>query len=198
MRWRTCNTTKFYIAYTTIVDTIVFMQAKNSWLSAADEPASAQALSAVVQERPQGCTNFKLRQLMRRVAHHYDAEMVLCGLKTTQYSLLSHVVKLGPIRPGDLAAAMKMDASTLTRNLRPLVDAGWVTIAAGADARSRLVHITDSGRDKRAEAQRCWKIAQLSLNQTLGEERVKALHALIDESLALLAALPAGEADDGA
>ena len=99
---------------------------------------------------PQGCTNFKLRQLMRRVANHYDAEMAKCGLKTTQYSLLSHVLKLGPIRPGDLATEMKMDASTLTRNLRPLVDAGWVTLKTGTDARSRLVHITDAGRDKRA------------------------------------------------
>jgi DNA-binding MarR family transcriptional regulator len=141
---------------------------------------------AVAGALPQGCTNFKLRQLMRRVAQHYDTEMARCGLKTTQYSLLSHVLKLGPIRPGDLAAAMKMDASTLTRNLRPLVDAGWVTLEAGADARSRLVHI-DAGRDKRAEAQRHWKAAQLALNDTLGAGRVNALHALVDDSLALLA-----------
>ncbi|MBU4424125.1 MAG: MarR family winged helix-turn-helix transcriptional regulator [Gammaproteobacteria bacterium] len=150
-------------------------------------PTATQAL-------PQGCTNFKLRQLMRRVATHYDAEMVQCGLKTTQYSLLSHVLKLGPIRPSDLAVAMKMDASTLTRNLRPLVDAGWVTLDAGADARSRLVHITDAGRDKRTQAQRHWKAAQLALNETLGVERVMALHALVDDSLALLAALPAQDA----
>src|SRR3990167_2482488 len=143
---------------------------------------------------PQGCTNFKLRQLMRRVANHYDAEMAKCGLKTTQYSLLSHVLKLGPIRPGDLATEMKMDASTLTRNLRPLVDAGWVTLEAGADARSRLVHITEAGRDKRAEAQRYWKAAQLSLNEVLGVERVLALHALVDDSLDLLAVLPVQEA----
>ena len=138
---------------------------------------------------PQGCTNFKLRQLMRRVAQHYDNEMARCGLKTTQYSLLSHVLKLGPIRPGDLAVEMKMDASTLTRNLRPLVDAGWVSLEAGADARSRLVHITDAGREKRAEAQRCWKVAQLALNETLGAGRVNALHALVDDSLTLLASM---------
>ena len=144
--------------------------------------------------RPQGCTNFKLRQLLRRVAQHYDGEVGKSGLKTTQYSLLSHVLKLGPIRPGDLATEMKMDASTLTRNLRPLVDAGWVTLQAGTDARSRLVHITDAGRDKRAEAQRHWKAAQLALNETLGVERVLALHALVDDSLDLLAALPAQEA----
>lgn len=139
---------------------------------------------------PQGCTNLKLRQLMRRVASHYDAQMALCGLKTTQYSLLSHVLKLGPLRPGELAQAMKMDASTLTRNLRPLIDAGWVELQAGADARSRLVHITDAGRSKRAEAQRHWKTAQLALNDALGAERVVALHVLIDESLDLLAELP--------
>ena len=137
---------------------------------------------------PQGCTNFKLRQLMRRVAAHYDAEMAKCGLKTSQYSLLTHVLKLGPIRPADLAAAMKMDASTLTRNLRPLVDAGWVALEAGADDRSRLVHITAAGRDKRAEAQRHWKAAQLALNEALGVQRVVALHALVDETLAVLAA----------
>ncbi len=51
-----------------------------------------------------------------------------------------------------------------------------------------------AGRDKRAEAQRHWKAAQLALNETLGVERVLALHALVDDSLDLLAALPAQEA----
>jgi DNA-binding MarR family transcriptional regulator len=142
--------------------------------------------------KPQGCTNFKLRQLVRRVSHLYDAEVGKAGLKTTQYSLLSHVLKLGPIRPGDLAAAMTMDASTLTRNLKPMLGAGWLEMTAGADGRSRLVHITDAGRDKRAEAQRHWKAAQQGLNQRLGVERVRAMHALVDESLALLDPVPEG------
>src|SRR4051794_16595602 len=104
--------------------------------------------------RPQGCTNLKLRQLMRRVAQRYDAEVGKAGLKGTQYSLLSHVTKLGPIRPADLAAAMSVEASTLSRNLKPLVAAGWITLSPGADGRSRLVEATDAGREKRIEAQR--------------------------------------------
>lgn len=141
---------------------------------------------------PQGCTNFQLRQLMRRVSQHYDAEMSRIGLKTTQYSLLSHIVKLGPIRPGDLAATMKMEPSTLTRNLKPLIQEGWVELAAGADGRSRSITITESGREKRTEAQRRWKVAQLGLNQTLGVGRVVALHALIQESLELLKPVDGG------
>ncbi len=133
---------------------------------------------------PKGCTNLKLRQLTRLVTRHYDHYTAAAGLKTTQYSLLSHVERLGPIRPGDLARSMQMDASTLTRNMQPLVAQGWLRIGAGEDARSRLVEITDAGRAKRVEGQRAWKLAQLALNERLGMERVAALHELLDDGIA--------------
>lgn len=148
-------------------------------------PFQADVATAEIVAPALGCTNFKLRQLMRRVSQHYDAEMSKAGLKTTQYSLLSHVLKLGPVRPGELARAMTMDASTLTRNMKPLVTAGWIAVDAGSDARSRLVSITNAGRDKRIEAQRHWKVAQEGIRQLLGAPRVQALHLLVDESLGL-------------
>ncbi|MBE7370129.1 winged helix-turn-helix transcriptional regulator [Ramlibacter sp. HM2] len=156
---------------------------------------AATLMSVDTAVKPAGCTNLKLRQLMRRVAQLYDAEVGKTGLRGTQYSLLSYVAKLGPVRPVDLARAMKVDASTLTRNLRPLVDAGWLAMAPGPDARSRLVSVTPAGREKRTEAQRRWRVAQESLNQRLGATRVVALHALLDECQDLLADLPEGEAD---
>lgn len=146
--------------------------------------------------KPQGCTNLKLRQLMRRVAQHYDAEVGKTGLKTTQYSLLSCLVKLGPLKPGELAQVLKVDASTLTRNLKPLVAAGWLTLGAGTDGRSRIVNITEAGREKRQEAQRRWRVAQEAINNTLGVPNVLALHALIDDCLARLAPVPDGEPHD--
>src|SRR4051812_17786383 len=140
-----------------------------------------------VAVKPQGCTNLKLRQLMRRVAQHYDAEVGKTGLKGTQYSLLSYVCKLDPVRPVDLAREMKVDASTLSRNLKPLITAGLVTMGPGPDARSRAVEATDAGREKRQEAQRRWRVAQENLNATLGVQRVVALHALLDDCGDLLA-----------
>lgn len=158
--------------------------------------ATKVTLAPPAAAAPQGCTNLKLRQLMRRVAQHYEMAMVPSGLKATQYSLLSHVLKLGPLRLGDLAQALWMQPSTLTRNLRPLLDAGWVVMEQGADARSRTVRITDAGRAKRQEAQRCWKTAQLALNQSLGVERVLALHALVDDSLDRLGPMCGKPGDD--
>lgn len=133
--------------------------------------------------KPRGCTNLKLRQLSRVVTRHYDGYVAPTGLKNTQYSLLSHVVLLGPIRPSDLAQRMRLEASTLTRNLQPLLAQGWLQLGPGEDARSRLVEATGLGRAKRAEGQRAWKQAQLALNARLGPERVAALHALLDECI---------------
>ena len=152
---------------------------------------SAAASAAV----PRGCTSFRLRQLTRRVSQHYDHIVGQAGLKTTQYSLLSSLARLGPIRPGELAGRMDMDASTLTRNLQPLVAQGWVEVGPGADARSRLVALTEAGRSKRAEAQREWKRAQLALNQRLGAARVAELHALLDACLLQMNDNP-GDADE--
>jgi DNA-binding MarR family transcriptional regulator len=145
--------------------------------------------------KPRGCTNFKLRQLGRVVTRHYDAYMAATDLKATQYSLLSQVVKLGPIRPSDLAQRMRMDASTLTRNLQPLVAQGWLQQGPGHDARSRLIEVTAEGRVKQAEAQRLWKQAQLALNARLGERSVVLLHAMIDHCIQRLSS-EADEAGD--
>jgi DNA-binding MarR family transcriptional regulator len=155
-------------------------------VTTAPAPSLADQLPAPLAP-PSGCTHFQLRQLVRRVGLLYDAELAAVGLKTTQYSLLSCVLKLGPLRPGELAAAMQMRPSTLTRNLQPLVAAGWLALAAGADGRSRTVSITAEGRALREQARRRWRQAQDRLNLSLGEQRVAALHALIQESLPLLA-----------
>lgn len=161
--------------------------------TAATLPAKAASAAAGASARPQGCTNLKLRQLARAVTRHYDAHVAPTGLKTTQYSLLSHVVTLGPIRPTDLATRMRLEASTLTRNLQPMLAGGWLTQGPGEDARSRLIEATDAGREKRAEVQRAWKQAQVALNARLGVGRVAALHDLIDQCLD---ALDLAENDD--
>ena len=147
-----------------------------------------------VEPMPTGCTNFKLRQLTRRVSQHFDRIVASAGLKTTQYSLLSHVERLGPVSPGELARAMTMDASTLTRNLKPLLKLGWAELGPGIDGRSRVVVATAAGRAKRAEASRQWKRAQLDINARLGNAKVAHLHELLEECLALLE--PEGETAD--
>jgi len=47
------------------------------------------------------------------------------------------------VRQRDLGGLTSLDETTLTRNLRPLIDRGWVAIRPGEDRREKLVHLTD-------------------------------------------------------
>jgi hypothetical protein len=72
---------------------------------------------------------------------------------------------------------------------------GWVTLEAGSDGRSRSVAITPAGREKRQEAQRRWRVAQETLNECVGVERVAALHTLVDDWMVRLAPDEEGDSD---
>ena len=135
-----------------------------------------------------GCTHTKIHQLARRVSQHYDAELAKVGLKTTQYWLLTEVLARGPVRPSDLAEAMSLSPSTLTRNLKPVVASGWLDLGPGIDGRTRSVRITPEGRRKCVEGQHRWIAAQASVHHLIGGRNVSALHALVEDCLVSMSA----------
>jgi len=136
-------------------------------------------------DRPHGCTCFALRKLTRTVTRLYDHELARAGIKTTQFSLLKWIAHR-PLPIAVLAARMNTERTTLTRNLRPLIDAGWVELRAGTDARQRIATITPGGRRTIATAERAWRGAQDRLESALGLDAVRDLHARLDTALATL------------
>jgi DNA-binding MarR family transcriptional regulator len=120
------------------------------------------------------------------VTQHYDARLAPAGLRVTQFSLLAHLQRAGPTTISALADLLDMDRTTLTRNLTPLARSGLVTVASGADARTREVDVTGAGRAAWQRARPLWRRAQDEINRALGAERVAGLHALLDGSLSTL------------
>ncbi|CAN5161723.1 MarR family transcriptional regulator [soil metagenome] len=133
----------------------------------------------------QRCTCFALRKLTRTVSRLYDQHLAAVGLKTTQYSLLKNIA-IAPLPVAELAARIGTERTTVTRNLKPLIDAGWVGLNPGADTRQRIVSITSSGRAKIRSARQAWLRAQAELETLLGIDTVLALHAGIDTALTQL------------
>ena len=88
-----------------------------------------------------------------------------------------------------LATAISTDRTTLTRNLKPLIDAGWASSAAGADARQRIVTITPAGKTKVDAARVAWRAAQNELETILGAELTQALHLDADAAMQRLTPL---------
>ena len=81
---------------------------------------------------------------------------------------------------------LDMDRTTLTRNLRPLIDAGWIEARPSQeDTRVRLVCITASGERRWQAARLCWRQAQREVNGTIGSAGVVELHRMLDHCVPL-------------
>jgi len=139
-------------------------------------------------EKLLGCTCFKLRRLTRTMSRVYDHHMAAVGLKTTQYSMLTNVARAA-LPVAELAERLGIERTTLTRNLKPLIEAEWVTLIPGADSRQRIVTITDAGRAKVEQAFAVWLGAQTEIENLLGRETVRALHVQLDSTLTQLTPL---------
>lgn len=131
---------------------------------------------------PRGCTCFRLRRTTRRMTRIYDAHLAPCGLTLTQYSLLTALVRLPGPSLHELAEAIGMDRTSLTRTLQPMIDRGLVAFAPGLDRRSKRVEATAAGRALRAEAKRLWLEAEREVRERLGPDEVSELHHLLDRS----------------
>jgi DNA-binding MarR family transcriptional regulator len=109
------------------------------------------------------------------------------GLRTTQYSLLHVIAKAGQVRQGDLSGLESLDETTLTRNLRPLVNARWIAIRSGDDRREKLITITKAGTAKLAEAGPAWERAQARMRALLPEDTWQRVLAVLPELVRLTA-----------
>ena len=126
-------------------------------------------------ETPANCTCFNLRKAVRAVTQMYDEALKPSGLRTTQFSLLSVVGRKGPIGISELAQALGMDRTTLTRNLKPLTDKGLVDVISSTDRRQRPVALTSAGEEALAQALPLWRGIQLRMVDGFGHDRWRGL-----------------------
>ena len=134
------------------------------------------------------CLCFALRQASRAVSRLYDEELRGVGLRTTQFSLLQALRRSGELRQRDLAERTLHDETSLTRGLRPLVEASWVAVRTGEDRREKWFKITAAGVAKLEEARPAWERAQARIHSLLPERTWQGLM----ENLSEVARLTAG------
>jgi DNA-binding MarR family transcriptional regulator len=98
------------------------------------------------RELRRGAAMLELRQLM------YGGTGNAPALDVAQGDALDLIVERGPIRMSDLASAMRVDASTATRTVARLADAGLACRVEGKDDRRVvIVQATAKGRRRQAD-----------------------------------------------
>ncbi len=123
-----------------------------------------------------------MRKLTRRMTSFYESYLREHDITLTQYSMLSNLGR-EPQTLSQLADRLETDRTTLTRNLRALVEQGWVAEVPGADARERRLVLTTRGHQFRKLAHATWRRAQLALEQQLGRAFVADLNRRLEDAL---------------
>jgi DNA-binding MarR family transcriptional regulator len=126
-------------------------------------------------QEPAICNCLALRQAARHATQFYDRHLAAEGLKTSQYSILAKLLRLGPQSIGALADMMVMDRTTTTRAVKPLARDKLVAIAPGEDERTRMVRITPAGEKRTKAAAARWREAQKAFDTGYGEGAAEKL-----------------------
>jgi DNA-binding MarR family transcriptional regulator len=128
----------------------------------------------------QDCNCLALRQAARYVSQHYDRYLAPTGLRTTQFSILARLSRLGAMTINELAAELVMDRTTLGRNILPLQRQNLIeTATAEHDRRRKKVRMTDKGAECLGKAGEAWSKAQGSFETAFGDSRSKELRDLL-------------------
>lgn len=125
------------------------------------------------------CICSQVRRLARKLSAHYDTVLSPEGLTITQYSLLVNIERAGGLNHTVLAEKVGMERTTLTRNLRPLIRAGWLAVSTGKDRRQHLLQLTAAGKRKLMRSLPLWEQAQGQFLSQIGSQSLQELRALV-------------------
>jgi DNA-binding MarR family transcriptional regulator len=129
---------------------------------------------------PEDCNCLAVRQAARHITQFYDQFLAPSGLRTTQFSILANLRRLGPMTINTLAAEMVMDRTTLGRNILPLERDGLIAVEQGSrDRRSKELRVTAAGEARVRAGMKGWLQAQRQFEKAFGARRTTDMRALL-------------------
>jgi len=78
------------------------------------------------------CLCANLRHSARLLNRYYEKELQPAGITPAQFELLANLATRPGVSHSELAVALDLDQTTLSRNIRILVDKDWISRASEA------------------------------------------------------------------
>ena len=141
-----------------------------------DEQRAREMAQAVADQ----CIAKRVRFVNRVITNIYDTALRPLGIKANQAGILVLLFLEGGLSPGDIGRALRMEKSTVSRNVERMKKKGWIKTASKDDQASQIVRITPEGGKVLAAAHGRWTEAQKEAVNLLGEEGVRSVRGLYD------------------
>lgn len=120
--------------------------------------------------------------LDRVIAQIYDEALRPIGLRMTQLTLLSRIEQGDVVTPSDLSETLRIEKSTLSRNVDRMIERGWIDVLQADDGRTYQMTLSEEGRGVLEQALPAWKAAQKQAKKLVGAGMSKEL-GRVSESL---------------
>ncbi|MFT5208489.1 MAG: DNA-binding MarR family transcriptional regulator [Flavobacterium sp.] len=125
---------------------------------------------------PEHCVSNNLHKTARAITKVYEDAIRPCGIRRSQFSILAHLYRLHTVQLSVLSDHMIMDRTTLSRNLKPLLNSGLVEVKPSVDdARAKDISLSKDGKLKYKEALKLWTKAQKFVVKKYGADNWQQL-----------------------
>ena len=126
------------------------------------------------------CIAVRVRLINRVVTAIYDEALRPLGIRVSQANILVAVVRRGDARPADICRLLRIEKSTLSRDVEVLKGRGWLESDPPAGGRNQVLRVTASGLDLLARSRPAWETAQAEANVLIGGPGVAALREIAE------------------
>jgi DNA-binding MarR family transcriptional regulator len=131
------------------------------------------------EEISRDCIAVQVRSLNRAVTALYDEVLRPHGLRVGQLNLLVAVARMGTARPGDLCRLLRMEKSTLSRDVEVMRRNAWLEVNESAGGRARPLRLTPLGQALLESVLPAWRQAQTRAKALIGDEGTAALARVV-------------------
>lgn len=126
------------------------------------------------------CICFHARRAARHITQIFDSCLRAEGLRASQYGLLYFLSKTEGACISDIGRLLRMDQSTVTRNIDSLSRAALVLSSPHPeDPRKKVVQLTEKGKEKLEHSKQAWQRAQNQVKAQMGERQFAELADLL-------------------
>lgn len=125
------------------------------------------------------CHCITMRRATNAITEFYDKALEKVGITTSQYSLLVNLGRLTEASTSDLAEYVNLERSTLVRNLKPLIEKGYIVDLAKDGARNHRYTLSEEGHKLLQKGMPIWEQAQAEIKAYLGEENIDLFMSLL-------------------
>jgi DNA-binding MarR family transcriptional regulator len=121
------------------------------------------------------CIAVRVRLINRVVTAIYDEALRPHGFRVSQGNILVAVARGGEARPANICRLLRLEKSTLSRDVEVMKAKGWLESDPPTGGRNQVIRVTPAGLELLARSLPAWEAAQAEATLLIGEAGVDSL-----------------------